>query len=148
MCLWSQMQCPAVNLMIPPSKTPSGRWELKYLCPFLFGGERGEPVTHQWGACFNPGGPTLLPSTRGCSPSRLIISLPCPTATHYIKRLHCLFSVRPVWGSSFVLVDARSVRRHPLLMGRMYTEGHQLIWVTRFRKEQIFDLMYLPSGAE
>lgn len=25
---WSQMQCPAVNLMISPSKTPSERWEL------------------------------------------------------------------------------------------------------------------------
>lgn len=138
MYLWSQMQCPAVNLMIPPSRITSERWELKHLCPFLFGREQGESVTRPRGAGFNPGGPTLLPSSRR---SRLIISPPSPTATYYIKRLHCLFSIRPVWESSFVLVDACSVRRHPLLMGRMYTQGHQLIWVTRFSKEQIFDIM-------
>lgn len=79
MCLWSQMQCPAVNLMIPPSGTTSGRWEPKHLWAILFGGERrGVCDTYRGGPALIRAGPTLFPSSRGGS--RLILSLPCPTA--------------------------------------------------------------------
>lgn len=143
MYFWSQMQCPAVNLMISPSKYPLWKVRVIVLVTRLVRRRAGNACDLAVGDMF------LILAARYFSPYPeatalpcLITSLLCPTATHYIKRLHCLFtavSVRPIWGSSFVLVDAHSMLWHSLLMGWMCTEGHQLIWVTRFSKEQIFD---------
>lgn len=115
------MQCPAVNLMISPSKTRPRKVRDAALVTRLVWWRAGNACDSAAGDAF------LIPAARcsslypaAASPSCLITSPPCPTATHYIKRLHCLFtaaSVRPIRGSSFVLVDAHSMLWHSLPYG-------------------------------
>lgn len=113
MSSWSQMQCPAVNLMISPTKIPPSEVRDAPLVTPL--------VWRRW--LLIPGAhPSGLITRRRRQPSHKEAAL-------LVHSGECQARLRKFICISGCTRRARATRS--LWVG-MYTEGHQLIWVTRF----------------